>query len=58
VTVSDHDTTDVEESGYGAAEDGNIGDAPDQAQPEERRPARPEEAEQDNYANTDENADD
>lgn len=55
--MTDHDTTAVEESGYGAAEDGDLGDAPDQAQ-QERHPVGPEEAAQDDYANTDEHADD
>lgn len=56
--MSDHHTTTVEESGYAAAEDGDLSDAPDQAQPDERRPARPAEAPQDDYANTDEHTDD
>ncbi len=56
--MSDHDTTAVEESGYGAAEDGDLENVPDQAQPEERRPPRPADAAQDDYANTDEHVDD
>lgn len=44
----------VDESGYGAAEDGDVEDAPDQVQPERRQPPTEEEAEQDNYANKDE----
>lgn len=55
--MSDHDTTEAEEAGYGAARDGDRSDAPDQAQPEDRKRREPptdEEIEQDNYANTDE----
>ena len=42
-----------EETGYGAAIDGDLEDAPDQDQPEIREPVSEEEAAQDNYANTD-----
>jgi hypothetical protein len=42
-----------EESGYGAAITGETEDAPDRDQPRTREPASEEEAEQDNYANTD-----
>jgi hypothetical protein len=45
--------SDVTETGYGAAEQGDLDDAPDQAQPERRQPPSDEELEQDNYANTD-----
>jgi hypothetical protein len=46
----------VDESGYGAAEDGDVGDVPEQVQAERRQPPTDEETEQDNYANTDEQA--
>ena len=42
-----------DESGYGAAVEGDLDDVPDQEQPRTREPASEEEAEQDNYANTD-----
>lgn len=45
-----------DESGYGAAAAGDIDDAPEQDQPRTREPASEEEAEQDNYANTDDEA--
>ena len=40
------------ETGYGAASDGDMGDAPDQDQSQTREPASEEEAEQDAHANT------
>ena len=42
-----------DETGYGAAATRD-NDAPEQEQPQTREPASGEEAEQDNYANTDE----
>jgi hypothetical protein len=42
-----------EETGYGAAIDGDRDEAPDQDQPQIREPASDEEVAQDNYANTD-----
>jgi hypothetical protein len=42
-----------DEIGYGAAIEGDLGDAPDQDQPQTREPPSEEEADQDNYANTD-----
>lgn len=42
-----------EETGYGAAVDGDMDEAPDQEQPHLREPASEEEADLDNYANTD-----
>ena len=42
-----------EEIGYGAAIEGDVDDAPDQDQPQTREPPSEVEAEQDNYANTD-----
>jgi hypothetical protein len=42
-----------DESGYGAAVEGDLERAPDQDQPGAREPVSEEEAEQDNYANTD-----
>ena len=44
----------TDESGYGAAVDGDRDETPDQAQPERGHPPTDEDAEQDNYANTDE----
>ena len=41
-----------EEAGYGASTEGDMGNAPDQEQ-QTREPASEEEAEQNNYANTD-----
>jgi hypothetical protein len=49
-----HMTSTKDDSGYGAAQDGDREDMPDQAQPERRQPPSDEETEQDNYANTDE----
>ncbi len=43
------------ETGYGAAVDGAMEDAPED-QPQTREPASDEEAAQDNYANTDDEA--
>ena len=40
-----------DETGYGAASDGDMEDAPDQDQPQTREPASEEEAEPDAYAN-------
>jgi thioredoxin 1 len=48
------DPLDTDDVGYGASREGEQGDAPEQARQEEREPASDEEAEQDNYANTDE----
>ena len=45
-----------DEAGYGAAVTGDADDAPEQEQPQTREPASDEEAEQDNYANTDDEA--
>ena len=45
-----------DEIGYGAAVTGDMDDAPEQDQPQTREPASDEEAEQDNYANTDDEA--
>lgn len=45
-----------EETGYGAAIEGDMDEAPDQAQPHLREPASEEEEGQDNYANTDDKA--
>ena len=45
-----------EETGYGAAQEGDLREAPDQVQPDIRKPAEPEVADQDNYANTDHEA--
>ena len=45
-----------DETGYGAAVTGDMDDAPEQDQPQTREPASDEEAEQDNYANTDDEA--
>ena len=42
-----------EEAGYGAAVTSDMDDASEQDQPQTREPASDEEAEQDNYANTD-----
>ena len=42
-----------DEAGYGAQPVGDLGGAPDPDRPERRQPASDEEAEQDNYANTD-----
>ncbi len=53
---NDDDSLDTEDVGYGASREGDLDDAPDQAQPDEREPASDNEAEQDNYANTDEAA--
>ncbi len=44
-----------DETGYGAAVTGDTDDAPEQDQ-QTREPASAEEAEQDNYANTDDEA--
>jgi hypothetical protein len=45
-----------DETGYGAAVTGDTDDAPEQDQPQTREPASDEEVEQDNYANTDDEA--
>ena len=45
-----------DETGYGAAVTDDTHEAPDQDQPQTREPASDEEAEQDNYANTDDEA--
>ena len=42
-----------DDSDYGAAVTGDTDEAPEQDQPQTREPASDEEAEQDNYANTD-----
>ena len=42
-----------DETGYGAAVTDDANEAPDQDQPQMREPVSDEEAEQDNYANTD-----
>ena len=52
MTTND-DQLDTDDVGYGASREGDLDDAPDQVQPEEREPASREEAKQDNYANTD-----
>jgi thioredoxin-like negative regulator of GroEL len=54
--AANDDQLDTDDVGYGAAREGDLDDAPDQVQPEERTPASDEEAEQDNYANTDDEA--
>ena len=41
-----------DETGYGAASEGDTEDAPDQVQPQTREPVSEEESEQDAYANT------
>lgn len=41
------------EAGYGASEEGDMEDAPEQAQPELREPPDEEEAELDDYAESD-----
>ena len=45
-----------ETTGYGAAVTGDMDNAPEHDQPQTREPASDEEAEQDNYANTDDQA--
>lgn len=47
------DRDDVEDTGYGASEQGDLEDAPDQEQPELRQPPTDEEAELDDYAASD-----
>jgi len=42
-----------DEIGYGAAIEGDLDDAPDHESPQTREPPSEEEADQDNYANTD-----
>lgn len=54
--AANDDHPDTEDVGYGASREGDLDDAPDQVQPEEREPASREEAKQDNYANTDDEA--
>jgi hypothetical protein len=49
-------TADPDETGYGAARQGDLDDAPDQEQQQQREPPSDEEVEQDNYANTDDQA--
>ena len=44
------------ETGYGTAVTGDSDDEPEQDRPQTREPASDEEAEQDNYANTDDEA--
>jgi hypothetical protein len=56
VAAVDERYSSEEESGYGAAEDGDVEDAPDQEHAELRQPPSDEETEQDDYANTDEEA--
>ena len=41
-----------DETGYGAASEGDMGDAPDQVQSQTREPASEKESEQDAHANT------
>ena len=41
-----------DQTGYGAASEGDMEDAPDQVQPQTREPASEKESEQDAYANT------
>jgi hypothetical protein len=41
------------EAGYGASEQGDLEEAPEQAQPEFREPPTDEEAKQDDYAESD-----
>lgn len=54
--VANDDQLGTDDVGYGASHEGDLDDAPDQVQPEERQPASDEEVEQDNYANTDDAA--
>ena len=50
--TQDTEAPDVDEPGYGAAREGDLDDAPDQAQ-QRREPPSDEEAAQDDYANRD-----
>ena len=52
VLLSEHELRPEDETGYGAASEGDMEDAPDQVQPQTREPASEEESEQDAYANT------
>jgi hypothetical protein len=51
MTEPGKDARPKDEAGYGAASDGDREDAPDQDQPQTRKPASEEEAEPDAYAN-------
>lgn len=48
--MTTNDDTNEAEVGYGASEEGDLEDAPEQAQPELREPPTDEEAELDDYA--------
>lgn len=54
--AANDDRLDTEDVGYGAAHGGDRDDVSDQVQREERRPVSDEEAAQDDYANTDDQA--
>jgi hypothetical protein len=51
--TTDEGRYDEAEAGYGAFEEGDMEDAPDQVQPELREPPTDEEAELDDYAESD-----
>jgi hypothetical protein len=53
MTKAENRATDPDETGYGAAREGDREEMPDQEQQHRREPPSDEEAEQDNYANTD-----
>ena len=57
MTTTDDRAPNPDDTGYGAARERDRDDAPDQAQ-QHREPPRDEEAEQDDYANTDARTDD
>ena len=50
MTTYDDPPDEREDAGYGAAEEGSLEDAPDQAQSELREPPSEEESELDDYA--------
>jgi hypothetical protein len=54
--TSERQAPDPDETGYGAARDGDRDDAPEQAQQRRREPPPDEEAAQDDYADRDERA--
>ena len=51
--MTTHEEQNESEAGYGASEEGDMEDAPEQAQPELREPPTDEEAELDDYAESD-----
>jgi hypothetical protein len=51
--TNNEDHSDESEAGYGASEEGDMEDAPEQQQPELREPPTDEEAELDDYAESD-----